>query len=114
MVGVVFGFLYWRAVGVVESQAADTVASELRSLAEHFSDSGLIGLVRSVGERSQASEEAEPVYLVVDGLGNRSEEHTSELQSLMRISYAVFFLKKKQHHYDHEHRQVTKHNVKRT
>src|SRR3546814_8647404 len=28
----------------------------------------------------------------------RSEEHTSELQSLMRISYAVFCLKKKQHH----------------
>src|SRR3546814_6574418 len=34
---------------------------------------------------------------VRDGLGNalRSEEHTSELQSLMRISYAVFCLKKK-------------------
>src|SRR3546814_7813903 len=31
--------------------------------------------------------------------GYRSEEHTSELQSLMRISYAVFFLKKnKKHH----------------
>src|SRR3546814_4731909 len=28
--------------------------------------------------------------------GDRSEEHTSELQSLMRISYAVFCLKKKQ------------------
>src|SRR3546814_5829027 len=28
-------------------------------------------------------------------LGDRSEEHTSELQSLMRISYAVFCLKKK-------------------
>src|SRR3546814_1374732 len=28
-------------------------------------------------------------------LGKRSEEHTSELQSLMRISYAVFCLKKK-------------------
>src|SRR3546814_1997629 len=27
--------------------------------------------------------------------GDRSEEHTSELQSLMRISYAVFCLKKK-------------------
>src|SRR3546814_2161770 len=27
--------------------------------------------------------------------GHRSEEHTSELQSLMRISYAVFCLKKK-------------------
>src|SRR3546814_7026672 len=29
--------------------------------------------------------------------GRRSEEHTSELQSLMRISYAVFCLKKKKH-----------------
>src|SRR3546814_7273846 len=28
-------------------------------------------------------------------MGRRSEEHTSELQSLMRISYAVFCLKKK-------------------
>src|SRR3546814_15157798 len=31
---------------------------------------------------------------VVNGGGERSEEHTSELQSLMRISYAVFCLKK--------------------
>src|SRR3546814_8095589 len=30
--------------------------------------------------------------------GGRSEEHTSELQSLMRISYAVFCLKKKNIH----------------
>src|SRR3546814_7018146 len=29
-----------------------------------------------------------------DGRADRSEEHTSELQSLMRISYAVFCLKK--------------------
>src|SRR3546814_5336225 len=29
---------------------------------------------------------------------DRSEEHTSELQSLMRISYAVFCLKKKKQH----------------
>src|SRR3546814_7720702 len=39
---------------------------------------------------------------------DRSEEHTSELQSLMRISYAVFCLKKKNHHslqqpYSHTH-----------
>src|SRR3546814_10437377 len=35
---------------------------------------------------------------------NRSEEHTSELQSLMRISYAVFCLKKKKTkiHYIHQ------------
>src|SRR3546814_2434244 len=32
----------------------------------------------------------------------RSEEHTSELQSLMRISYAVFCLKKKKHNHTHK------------
>src|SRR3546814_17925353 len=39
--------------------------------------------------------------------GGRSEEHTSELQSLMRISYAVFCLKKKKNHIRHE---STKHH----
>src|SRR3546814_8695580 len=34
-------------------------------------------------------------YIDVYGHTDRSEEHTSELQSLMRISYAVFCLKKK-------------------
>src|SRR3546814_1045612 len=34
----------------------------------------------------------------------RSEEHTSELQSLMRISYAVFCLKKKTHNKQTYHR----------
>src|SRR3546814_15210653 len=35
-------------------------------------------------------------HLSESSRGERSEEHTSELQSLMRISYAVFCLKKKQ------------------
>src|SRR3546814_9287054 len=35
------------------------------------------------------------------GCAFRSEEHTSELQSLMRISYAVFCLKKKKHTQHH-------------
>src|SRR3546814_5591010 len=38
---------------------------------------------------------------------NRSEEHTSELQSLMRISYAVFCLKKKKN----KHTSNTQHNT---
>src|SRR3546814_1458184 len=44
------------------------------------------------------------IAALLDGLGIdkvsmvRSEEHTSELQSLMRISYAVFCLKKKNEH----------------
>src|SRR3546814_4396419 len=37
------------------------------------------------------------LQLVLVDVANRSEEHTSELQSLMRISYAVFCLKKKKH-----------------
>src|SRR3546814_2221712 len=37
------------------------------------------------------------VWVTVRG-EDRSEEHTSELQSLMRISYAVFCLKKKKRH----------------
>src|SRR3546814_5524388 len=36
---------------------------------------------------------------------NRSEEHTSELQSLMRISYAVFCLKKKNTTKHNEHKR---------
>src|SRR3546814_6839732 len=39
------------------------------------------------------------------GPDRRSEEHTSELQSLMRISYAVFCLKKKKHNKNTQTRQ---------
>src|SRR3546814_3210493 len=54
---------------------------------------------RSGGDRARIG----PADLLVGGLveaaqaraRDRSEEHTSELQSLMRISYAVFCLKKK-------------------
>src|SRR3546814_10118528 len=42
---------------------------------------------------------ADLVKILVAALGGRSEEHTSELQSLMRKSYAVFCLKKKIHIY---------------
>src|SRR3546814_6225742 len=45
----------------------------------------------------------------------RSEEHTSELQSLMRISYAVFCLKKKKQKYTRGtrvyNRATTRHNI---
>src|SRR3546814_2933240 len=48
----------------------------------------------------------------------RSEEHTSELQSLMRISYAVFCLKKKTKktppHYKHKNRIHTQPQQKQT
>src|SRR3546814_10197756 len=39
----------------------------------------------------------------------RSEEHTSELQSLMRISYAVFCLKNKNQNHQHQTQQTKQH-----
>src|SRR3546814_4289058 len=60
------------------------VRAERAGAGEH-DVAGAVGLVRD-GEEPVAG----------DGdVGRRSEEHTSELQSLMRISYAVFCLKKK-------------------
>src|SRR3546814_3322887 len=45
--------------------------------------------------RIQHLKQANPNLIIGVGGCVRSEEHTSELQSLMRISYAVFCLKKK-------------------
>src|SRR3546814_10051641 len=44
----------------------------------------------------------------------RSEEHTSELQSLMRISYAVFCLKKNNHTHNRQSEPVKHHSLKPT
>src|SRR3546814_8989116 len=46
-----------------------------------------------------------PLILIIAGI--RSEEHTSELQSLMRISYAVFCLKKKNNLNYHNSQVIT-------
>src|SRR3546814_9736344 len=53
--------------------------------------------------RAKAPVRASRGFAKRTNLSERSEEHTSELQSLMRISYAVFCLKKK--------KQLKKHNV---
>src|SRR3546814_1421538 len=42
-----------------------------------------------------AGSKADSLYMTQDAFPKRSEEHTSELKSLMRISYAVFCLTKK-------------------
>src|SRR3546814_5126034 len=51
-------------------------------------ESGTIYVLRSLSNHPFVAEHRELIH-------KRSEEHTSELQSLMRISYAVFCLKKK-------------------
>src|SRR3546814_2349574 len=52
-------------------------------------------LTRTIYETTQAGELVSSIALPDKLKRPRSEEHTSELQSLMRTSYAVFCLKKK-------------------
>src|SRR3546814_9982946 len=62
-----------------------------------FSLSEMAALRLSFGmgiERDILFEGAFPISVYAEAARRRSEEHTSELQSLMRISYAVFCLKK--------------------
>src|SRR3546814_5263886 len=59
--------------------------------------------------RFQAGWRAGPV---AGAAPDRSEEHTSELQSLMRISYAVFCLKKKKNNTTKPIRPYTRYNTK--
>src|SRR3546814_7302450 len=72
-----------------------TVATQIfsRSSANLISAALSSSLPRCLRPPVQAKIEA--IGLVEVALPCRSEEHTSELQSLMRISYAVFCLKKK-------------------
>src|SRR3546814_1882100 len=58
-----------------------------------LTDQGIDLLLENVG--ADGLETAERLTEFAEGHGIRSEEHTSELQSLMRNSYAVFCLKKK-------------------
>src|SRR3546814_5026236 len=76
-------------IDVVEDARKEQPAEEADRAAEHRAH----GEVDAEVQRSSAKEieRGEPR----DGDRARSEEHTSELQSLMRISYAVFCLKTK-------------------
>src|SRR3546814_9659033 len=57
------------------------------------------------GLLAESVEVPDDLSWIVFNLRPRSEEHTSELQSLMRISYAVFCLKKKKKHKDYHKTQ---------
>src|SRR3546814_8144504 len=62
----------------------------------HFGGINLFDDVEgAIGEMNRVVKPGGRVVFGDEGIGPRSEEHTSELQSLMRISYAVFCLKKK-------------------
>src|SRR3546814_7697586 len=80
-------------------------------IANLFSDHVAIGTVRSDRARRTPPGPADAVQAWQYATLVRSEEHTSELQSLMRISYAVFCLKKtskKTHNQNNKHLKTQK------
>src|SRR3546814_2609764 len=100
-----------RLLGIAEDLGAEAAADVRRddpqlvfAEAEHESAEDQLQQVRVLAGRVERVAVGAAVVLAdrgarLHGVGDqavvRSEEHTSELQSLMRISYAVFCLKKK-------------------
>src|SRR3546814_3686179 len=76
----------------------DTLPAALAPSASSFSFASSRPIEDSVPVRTTVLPSSGPAFVPSPAgskARNRSEEHTSELQSLMRISYAVFCLKKK-------------------
>src|SRR3546814_2339360 len=69
----------------------NALVTHLWSTSAAKNDNGAL-VVGGVDMRDLVADHGSPAYVLDE---DRSEEHTSELQSLMRISYAVFCLKKK-------------------
>src|SRR3546814_2735108 len=86
-----------RALHVVEQEQRPRVGFVDHEFdAAHRQPLGMAGIEALRGQRAQIADlEARRRTLLGHARGVRSEEHTSELQSLMRISYAVHCLKKK-------------------
>src|SRR3546814_5903409 len=76
------------------SQAAGVTLQTASAHLSKLEDGGLLSQRKQGRHRYFALADTETGALLETIMG-RSEEHTSELQSLMRISYAVFCLKKK-------------------
>src|SRR3546814_10179844 len=80
--------------GALPLQARQPASSGLHAAPRHLRAAGDRGAADRGGEDRAGHRLAQAAALRLPA-GPRSEEHTSELQSLMRISYAVFCLKKK-------------------
>src|SRR3546814_8397336 len=97
-----------RMAGLAQIAAIDLLDQRVGAVAarntDEFVDLGLEPVViflrrgradvEEIGEADDLPQQLEELRLPVFERVARSEEHTSELQSLMRISYAVFCLKK--------------------
>src|SRR3546814_1633016 len=91
-----------------ERRRGEETASERQEARRQHIAPACLARIAELDQRMEAAARARPVEsadtrrfghrergVAFEGAQHRSEEHTSELQSLMRISYAVFCLKKK-------------------
>src|SRR3546814_4892022 len=87
----------WPTVEALAAAPLDEVLTAWAGLGYYARARNLHRCARVVAEElGGVFPDSEAELLKLPGIGRyRSEEHTSELQSLMRISYAVFCLKKK-------------------
>src|SRR3546814_6639736 len=90
-----------QVAGLVRAQQAAVAQVGTRQVGEF-----------QIGPPHQGAAQVGPGQVGGGEVGTRSEEHTSELQSLMRISYAVFCLKKKKSTNDNNHPQINTHKNK--
>src|SRR3546814_5217720 len=82
--------------GTKTGRPFDRVGQDQMDMAPAFGHAAMLRPKGSDGQRERVEGGAiSALFLGKFGGNARSEEHTSELQSLMRISYAVFCLKKK-------------------
>src|SRR3546814_10659507 len=79
-----------------ETPTSSNVVSDSDVIAEMMVFMPTSKQTQTIGPRSGAGLAGRPASRASGDVSSRSEEHKSELQSLMRISYAVFCLKKKQ------------------
>src|SRR3546814_7645000 len=85
------------AVGDIVSQVGELLGQMSSAIVAAASVAILAGIAVLIGAIAASRQARSYDSVILKTLGaSRSEEHTSELQSLMRISYAVFCLKKKQ------------------
>src|SRR3546814_5992605 len=102
------GHALWPAAGAhaefAEIVSFDGAASLAVAAAGHGHHAGLAGLAQFHRLAIAAGWHGEWAAVPALIMASRSEEHTSELQSLMRTSYAVFCLKKKKSIHQNTHR----------
>src|SRR3546814_3662240 len=108
-----------RTRDCIGGQAASSCSSPFRPAVKHIGHpnyvqfavpighGGAVEFAAAIDERGGSARSSNSLANQIDipeHVADRSEEHTSELQSLMRISYAVFCLKKKKRHIHTQHR----------